>query len=328
MRSKFNVVAFSTLMLSASTAFAAQSAVQFQLNNKGGVGAGTTAAMGFQMAADYWSSVLTTSQPITINIDVKYAPLGPNILGSTGSSRTIKSVLGVENRILARQSTALDSTLVLPTLHAGDYGAGTALNMYTPGYTSTDLDGTNNGIDNQTKVYDADGHYNSTFIAVNTANAKALGYTFASTSVDASITFSSKFKFDFNPRNGITAGNYDFVAVAIHEIGHALGFVSGVDDYDVLGTGGAYANEECFTGVACQDYSAVQHDWWGSTFDLFRYSAAGKLDWTTGTPSYFSADGGATAYQNELCATQAGRSQPLYMRWAQRHRDRAGSRCL
>ena len=41
----------------------------------------------------------------------------------------------------------------------------------------------------------------------------------------------------------------------------------------------------------------MQYDWWGSALDLFRYSAPDTLDWTTDTPSYFSADGGATAFQ-------------------------------
>ena len=50
-----------------------------------------------------------------------------------------------------------------------------------------------------------------------------------------SRTFSSAFSFDFNPDDGVTAGQMDFIGVAIHEIGHALGFISGVDTYDYYG---------------------------------------------------------------------------------------------
>ena len=291
-----NVLLATAALLSSGAAFAAQTPITIVLNNIGGVDPGTNQAKGFQLAADYWSKVLTTSQPITINIDVGYAPLGPNVLGSTGSNRSIRQVNFVESRIAARQSTAFDATLVLPTLHDGDYGANTSLNVFTPGYTGVDANGDNFGIDNATKVYDTDGHYNTSYVALNTANAKALGYTFG-IDADATITFSSEFTWDFNPRDGITAGRYDFLAVAIHEIGHGLGFVSGVDDYDYLGTGGPAATAECFTGVQCQDYTGVQYDWWGSALDLFRYSAPDTLDWTTDTPSYFSADGGATAFQ-------------------------------
>ncbi len=295
------LAAATAMLLSSGAALAVQTPIQFNLINIGGVDPGTNAYKGFTAAANYWSSVLTTTSaaPITINLQVGFQSLGPGILGSTGSARTIRAAVNVSNRIATFGNTSLDAALVRPTLYDGEYGAGTALNMYTPGYTGED-GGVPFGINNETKVYDTDGKYNATFIAVNTANARAIGYDLGST-IDGTIQFSSDFKFDFNPRNGIMAGTTDFYAVAIHEIGHALGFVSGVDDYDFLGTGGPAATEDC-GGFQCQDYLA-QEDWWGTTLDLFRYSEAGRLDWTTETASYFSIDGGVTAYQDGLLST-------------------------
>jgi hypothetical protein len=57
------------------------------------------------------------------------------------------------------------------------------------------------------------------------ANLLAIGLAPVTSSVP-SIGFNSNFTFDLDPSNGITAGQTDFDAVAVHEIGHALGFVS------------------------------------------------------------------------------------------------------
>lgn len=118
------------------------------------------------------------------------------------------------------------------------------------------------------------------------ANAKALGIDVGDV-VDASITFNSMFSWDFNPSTGVRDGTYDFIGVAIHEIGHALGFVSGVDDFDYS----AFYN------------GPVDEFWWGYGLDMFRYSdnpqgygdGGPYLDWSIGTDSYFSIDGGQTA---------------------------------
>jgi hypothetical protein len=49
-------------------------------------------------------------------------------------------------------------------------------------------------------------------------------------SIDAEINFNTNFNFDFDNNNGVTGGYMDFETVAAHELGHALGFVSTVDD--------------------------------------------------------------------------------------------------
>ena len=48
-----------------------------------------------------------------------------------------------------------------------------------------------------------------------------------------SIGFNSSFAFDFDPSDGIAADTRDFDAVAVHEMGHALGFVSNVGYYEL-----------------------------------------------------------------------------------------------
>ena len=81
------------------------------------------------------------------------------------------------------------------------------------------------------------------------ANLKAMGFAGldgAFGANDANITFSSSFAFDFDNSNGVTAGQLDFETVAAHEIGHALGFISGVDDVDFLVGLGAAAPVDVF----------------------------------------------------------------------------------
>jgi len=96
---------------------------------------------------------------------------------------------------------------------------------------------------------------------------------------DADMIFSSTFGFDYDNSDGVGTGLYDFETVAAHEIGHALGFVSGVDivDYNL-------ANGET---TAAPFYS----------LDLFRFGPSTPTEATftstprsllTGGTSYFS----------------------------------------
>jgi len=98
--------------------------------------------------------------------------------------------------------------------------------------------------------------------------------------------FNSTFVFDFDPSDRIEPGAYDFVGFATHEIGHALGFISGVDILDLNSPpiGGPFAANQ-FTFV--------------SALDLYRYSdlslTSGVIDFTADTRAKsFSIDGGAT----------------------------------
>ena len=75
-------------------------------------------------------------------------------------------------------------------------------------------------------------------------------------------------QFDFDTRDGFQVVGSDFVSVAVHEIGHVLGFTSAVS------TGTTNASTPTNT-------------------DMFRYKN-GAWDITWGGNPYFSVDGGAT----------------------------------
>lgn len=225
-------------------------------------GMDANALSGFQAAANYWQSKL--SDNVTVNIDVGFSALGPGILGSAGSSAQAFSVANVRNALINDASTAVDALATgnLPALS----GAG-GMGFFTQ---------VNSELGSTVVSFDNDDSNNNRFLAVNTANAKALGLLGVTASPDAEITFSSSFSWDFDQSDGVGAGLQDFVGVAIHEIGHALGFVSGVDDVDY------------FIGnpINLDSYAVF------STLDMFRYSSVGNLNLAAGAAAYFSLDGG------------------------------------
>lgn len=180
----------------------------------------------FQTAANVWSSYLTDN--ITVNIK----------LGAT-------QMTGNQSNVLASTSAALVG-----------YTPTTVQNRLTADAASAD----------DAKAVANLGTISGNLISMTTANARALGLTPSGTT-DATITLNSAYTYsDSRAADGtVAAGTYDLVGIAEHEIGHALGFISDIDDK---------------TG-----YSSV--------LDLFRYSASGQRITTTG-PAYFSIDGGQT----------------------------------
>ena len=255
---------------------------------------------GFAIAAAYWGSVLTNN--ITIKLGVGTAALGSGIIGSTGSSAMDYTVANWEAGVNATKSNSVvDSGLVLPTLTNG------AAAFITNGPASGQ-----NGINSTTLRYDNSttgaNSTNNKVLYLNTANVKAIGgtatYDASNTDqLDGEVQFSTNFAFDFNPTDGLTANTFDFIGVAIHEIGHALGFVSGVDYLDYFATpngpGGATFN---FNQTSI--FSAL---------DMFRYSSDptnlvpgtnAVLDLSIGGTKFFSVDGGLTQFNgNSLFAT-------------------------
>jgi hypothetical protein len=245
------------------------------------------ALLSFQKAANFWNRTLTNN--ITINIDIGFADLGPNILGGARRSVTGLSVRDVYTGLAASGVTALDAIAVanLSPLDSND-----ALRFRTNAL----LSGTNGGADADVTRFDADGSINSSILRVNTANSKALGFGVDETNflgcsasfaiADGCIDFSSTVDFDFDPTDGIGIGLTDFTGVAIHEIGHVLGFISGVDTVDMV------AGIEGFENVNLDNFALF------SVFDLFRYgngfdpiTGDRVLQLSANRPAFFSIDG-------------------------------------
>ena len=101
------------------------------------------------------------------------------------------------------------------------------------------------------------------------AEAKALGLLAGDGSgIDGYVGFNSTAAFTFDPNNRATAGKFDFIGIAEHEISEAMGRFG-------LGQ----------NGVSSGRYGPI---------DLFRYFSHGVLDLVPANGAYFSIDGGTT----------------------------------
>ena len=232
---------------------------------------------GFAAAGAYWSSQF--QDDITINIEIDYPALAPGTLGNADFQSVGIGYADVRSALTFDRRSADDFTA------ASSLPAGTALSFLT-----------NNEQTGALQV-DANGSINNTVLDVPRANAKALGFFGTGFDpndavIDAAINFSSNYSWDFDRSNGISPGAIDFVGVAIHEIGHAMGFVSGVDVVDFV----SFPNgDAAYRGTELDPYRVF------SVLDLYRHGArnGGGLDFATGgtgtnTP-YFSLDGGLTS---------------------------------
>ncbi len=271
MNGTLRLLAGSALVVASSTA----SALTFNFTF---LGTSTPEAnQAFIDAGARWSALF--SDNITVNMTVGTATLNPGVLASTGSARTSVSYGSFRSALTADATSAND---LIATANLPATSVGMLINRTTDNP---------NGAGSATPYVDNNGSANNSTIRITNANAKALGLTPTAAVVgacaaacDASISFGNAFTWDFNPNDGITAGSFDFVGIATHEVGHALGFISGVDLLD--GNGAA-------PGFAADQFTVV------SSLDLFRFSsqsfASNVIDWTADSRSkYFSIDGGVT----------------------------------
>lgn len=156
---------------------------------------------------------------------------------------------------------------------------------------------------NKDKLLDDNGNDNNKKIWLTRANAKAIGLLKGDDDAfDAEIAINSvilgesspeaiwDFSRVYNDAAGVDATKYDFLSVAQHEIGHALGFVSGLDAFELLSATAAEG-----LGIYIEDKNLA----YVSPMDLYRYSdesrALGTFDWSVSTGDrFFSIDGGET----------------------------------
>ena len=218
------------------------------LNQGPNLASNPAAAAAFEEAAAFFE--LTFHDPVTVVIDAEIAPLAAGQLGQASSVVFGDTFNTIRDAIVADADPADEAVVAqlptevgfLSTLPNGSFSlkgmSGTRANLLALGVDPAELNGQfsqYSGVPNSVRR-------------------------------DSSILFNSNYPFDYDRSDGIGFGLSDFVGVAIHEIGHSLGFVSAVDNVDNTLSGGG-------TGEVAP-----------MPLDLFRFApGAGGADFAGGT---------------------------------------------
>ena len=210
------------LLASSIFSFSTLAGLNFSFTNEGGASAAMMTGMA--EAASIWSSRLNDS--ITINIRVNASALPAGVIAHTDTFYDPYSYSSFRSALIADRTSSDDQSA---TNHLQSGAVFSMLINRTANNPS--------GVVSATPYFDTGlggpgqaGSANNSTVRISSANAKAMGlYPANSPGIDGTITISNTVSFDFNRSNGIGSSQVDFVGVVAHEMGHLMGFVSGVD---------------------------------------------------------------------------------------------------
>ena len=251
--------------------------------------------LGFEMAGEVWSSLLADDVTVRIHVE-STSDLPDEVIGAALPGKKRK-------REYKEVGPALLNDININNVNIRSKNDITAFNNL-PSYDeefSIIIDGQELG---KTKDF-----------KLTNANAKSLGllrdevdkldgYILVN---DLSGNSSVGWDYDALRSDGASGNDMDFLSVAMHEIGHVLGFVSGIDDNNWLKTlAEAQEKRDKKREEGKDEEVEIKEDdfEFASILDLYRYNysdnnpPSGKIDLSMGGNPYFSIDGGETNLGN------------------------------
>jgi hypothetical protein len=241
--------------------------------------------LGLEMAGRIWSRYLTDNVTLNIQVGVSNS-LGSNVIGGALPGMRASQNYAAYRTALNSGPKSADDNTAISNLPTTSYAANFSYNSSTAAFAVAGAQST---------------------INMTRAVAKAAGMslTDGSTALDGYILFSDlssatangqpvRWSYDYTRSNTQAANTLDFLSTAIHEIGHILGFVSGVDQPGWLN----FNTTDTMTSM----FNVQNQLKFANPLDLFRQSnttrLTGSIDMSngaTGGEKFFSLDRGQTS---------------------------------
>ena len=265
------------------TNFWGRKVMQFNFSYAQGVSQIQMAA--FEMAGKIWASYLTDNVTINIAVDVQKDFAGNTIAGAI--ARTNDYSFSTYANALKNDADPTNTDLKVVSSQTVN---GSSFEARYDAIVS-------NQLVSQQQV--------GSKLSINSANAKSVGSvgrgidTKASNVLDGYIVMrdltgtNTSWSYNFNRQNTVPTTSVDFIGVAVHEIGHILGFQSSIDRPWVGGSN--LSSSEYKLGLQERVNQA-------STLDLFRYSnkssigSEKNIDLSVGGNQYFGLGTDGTTF--------------------------------
>ena len=241
--------------------------------------------VGFEMAGRVWSQYVQDDAVFNIHV-MATDDLPSSVVGGSLPIFVTTDVATVQEA-LNKDVTSADDAIAIANLN-----------------TTSDA----NGVAQYSAVVN-NRQYQSSELSITRANAKALGWKDSATpdAIDGYVVFNNlsgsnfSWDYDFSRASKSSSQQLDFLGMALHELGHVMGFTSSVDliDADTSANQSRLSPFDFFrfgdrtTPATQPDLSQT------SLLDLFRYSEPSAdlsaQELTLGESVYFSIDGGKTS---------------------------------